>query len=85
MILGLLWTHFIFLLKVKSVFFFTSEAKLSSHKHLHMLHQTTNTNTLHGDHMIEIMKASTFEFCDLLRSVKDYLRWIKYEMILDVR
>ena len=49
-----------------------------------MLHQTTNTNTLHGDHTIEIMKASTFEFCDLLRSVKDYLRWIKDEMILDV-
>ena len=39
-----------------------------------MLHQTTNTNTLHGNHMIEIMKASTFEFCGLLRSVNDYLR-----------
>jgi hypothetical protein len=50
-----------------------------------MLHQTTNTNTLHGDHMIEIMKASTFEFSGLLRSVKDYLRWIKDEMISDVR
>jgi hypothetical protein len=52
----------------------SSEAKLRSLKHLHMLHQTTNTNTLHGDHMIEIMKASTFEFCGLLRSVKYYLR-----------
>jgi hypothetical protein len=29
-----------------------------------MLHQTTNTNTLHGDHMIEIMKASTFQTTD---------------------
>jgi hypothetical protein len=63
----------------------SSEAKLRSHKHLHMLHQTTNTNILHGDHMIEIMKASTFELCGLLRSVKDYLRWIKDEMISDVR
>ena len=63
----------------------SSEAKLRSHKHLHMLHQTTNTNTLHGDHMIEIMKASTFELCGLLRSVKDYLRWIKDETISDVR
>jgi hypothetical protein len=42
-------------------------------------------HVFHGDHMIEIMKASTFEFCGLLRSVKYCLRWIKNEMISDVR
>lgn len=56
-----------------------------SHKHLHMLHETANTNTLHGDHLIEIIKATTFELCGLLRSVIDYLRWIKDEIISDVR
>ena len=53
-----------------------SEEKLRSHKHLHMLHQTTHINTLHGDHMIE--------FCGLLRSVRLF-KMNKDEMISDVR